>query len=381
MSEYRVLFVDDEPNVLDGIRRSLRKEFVLETANGGHEALEKLTTNGPYAVVVSDQRMPQMDGVTLLSEVQKHWPNTVRVMLTGNADLDTAVQAINLGSIYRFLLKPAQTETLVLTVRDAIRQYQLVQAEKELLEGTLRGSVNVLAEVLSLVNPTSFGQSLRIRDVVAHMAEKLELPDKWLYELAALLSQLGCINLDEGMIKRFYAGDKLDKQEMDRWRAHPTAGAEMLKKIPRLEDVAEMVRMQMDPFREDVHDPEVRKRYRIQIGGHLLAISLTYDRMLLRGMESEQAIQALRIQPSLFNPAFVNLLADYTAADLEPTILRQVKVSQLVVGMVLNEDVLAQNGMLLAARNTLVTQTLLQRLDAFATTIGVQEPISVLTTA
>ena len=381
MSEYKILFVDDEPNVLDGIRRSLRKEFSLETANGGLEALEKLSSGEPYAVVVSDQRMPEMDGVTLLSEVQKRWPDTVRVMLTGNADLDTAVQAINLGSIFRFLLKPAQTDTLIHTVRAALRQYQLVKAEQELLEGTLRGSVNVLAEVLSLVNPTSFGQSLRIRNIVAHMADKLELDDKWVYELAALLSQLGCINLDESMIKRFYAGDKLNKEEMDRWRAHPVAGAEMLKKIPRLEDVAQMVRLQMDPFREDIHNPEIRKRYRIEIGGHLLAVSLTYDRMLLRGMEGEQALQALRIQPSLFNPAFVNLLADYTAEELEPTILRQVSVGQLAVGMVLNEDVLAQNGMLLAARNTLVTQTLLQRLDAFSTSIGVQEPISVLTVA
>ncbi|MDH3748454.1 MAG: response regulator [Gammaproteobacteria bacterium] len=104
----KILFVDDEPNVLQSIRRSLRKQFDLDTAEGGEEALRMLKANGTYAVIVSDMRMPGMNGVELLSQARKDSPDTVRMMLTGNADQQTAVDAVNHGDIFRFLNKPCE---------------------------------------------------------------------------------------------------------------------------------------------------------------------------------------------------------------------------------------------------------------------------------
>src|SRR5215475_6428441 len=99
----KILLVDDDKNVLDGYRRILGREFVLETAIGGPAALRMVEEHGPFAVVVSDMRMPGMDGVQLLQKVKVLAPNTVRVMLTGNSDMDTAINAINEGNIFRFL--------------------------------------------------------------------------------------------------------------------------------------------------------------------------------------------------------------------------------------------------------------------------------------
>src|SRR5579862_9816129 len=99
----KILLVDDDSNVLSGYRRILSREFQIETALGGEPALKLVLENGPYAVVVSDMRMPGMDGIQLLSKVKSESPNTIRVMLTGNADLDTAIEAINEGAIFRFL--------------------------------------------------------------------------------------------------------------------------------------------------------------------------------------------------------------------------------------------------------------------------------------
>ena len=94
----KILLVDDETSILDGYRRSLSRQFPMETALGGEQALKLAAENGPYAVVVSDMRMPGMDGVQLLSKIKALSPDTIRVMLTGNADMDTAVNAINEGS-------------------------------------------------------------------------------------------------------------------------------------------------------------------------------------------------------------------------------------------------------------------------------------------
>src|ERR1019366_2177550 len=136
----KILLVDDDCNILDGYRRSLSREFLIETAMGGEQALKFVAENGPYAVVISDMRMPGMDGIQLLSSIKAQSPDTIRIMLTGNADIDMAINAINEGSIFRFLHKPCSKEVMAKTLTAALVQYRLVIAEKQLLEQTLSGS-------------------------------------------------------------------------------------------------------------------------------------------------------------------------------------------------------------------------------------------------
>jgi len=99
----KVLFVDDDPNLLASCERNFRRKFQIETAEGGELALQKITERGPFAVVVSDRQMPRMDGIKFLSLVKERAPDTVRIMLTGNADLEGAVKVVNEGNIFRFL--------------------------------------------------------------------------------------------------------------------------------------------------------------------------------------------------------------------------------------------------------------------------------------
>src|SRR5690349_1193845 len=133
----RVLFVDDEPNVLDGIRRQLRNRVDLETATSAAAGLELIRSRGPFAVVVSDMRMPEMDGARFLARVNEIAPESVRMVLTGQADLDSTIKAVNEGRIFRFLLKPCDPDTLQDVLKSGIEQYRLVNAEKLLLENTL----------------------------------------------------------------------------------------------------------------------------------------------------------------------------------------------------------------------------------------------------
>jgi len=191
----KILLVDDDSNILDGYRRSLSREFLMETALGGQPALAMAAENGPYAVVVSDMRMPGMDGIQLLSKIRALSPDTIRVMLTGNADMETAVNAINEGSIFRFLNKPCSKEAMAKTLTAALVQYRLVTAEKQLLEQTLSGSLQVLTEVLSLVNPAAFSRAERARRYIHHIVTVMKLGNPWQYEVAAMLSQLGCVTL------------------------------------------------------------------------------------------------------------------------------------------------------------------------------------------
>ncbi len=135
----KILFVDDEKNILDGYRRNLRGTFNIETVESGYAALELISTQGPYAVVVSDMRMPEMDGVELLTNVEKQTPDTIRIMLTGNADQKTATDALNKGHIFQFLNKPCSKEKLIDVIDAAIIQYRQSKKNKERLDKALTG--------------------------------------------------------------------------------------------------------------------------------------------------------------------------------------------------------------------------------------------------
>src|SRR5207253_10506440 len=155
----KILFLDDDGNLLSAVQRSLRKQFSIDTASQGAAALRQLVDAGPYAVVVADMQMPEMNGLEFLKKAQAAAPDTVRLMLTGNADQKTAVDAVNDGHVFRFLSKPCPPPTLVPALEAGLKQYRLIIAERELLENTLGGAVKVLIEILSVTDPVTFQRS------------------------------------------------------------------------------------------------------------------------------------------------------------------------------------------------------------------------------
>jgi DNA-binding NtrC family response regulator len=166
----KVLLVDDDVNLLSGLRRQLHGKYGIITAAGGEKALDVLAKETAIAVVVCDMRMPGMSGVETLEVFSKKAPTTTRIMLTGNADQDCAVEAVNKGHIFRFLNKPCSTEDLCSAIDAGLRQYHLINAEKKLLETTLAGSVKLLSDVVSLMDPAAAGNTRKIAAWAAKLA-------------------------------------------------------------------------------------------------------------------------------------------------------------------------------------------------------------------
>jgi response regulator RpfG family c-di-GMP phosphodiesterase len=300
----KILLVDDDSNILEAYRRSLSREFLMETALGGPEALALATEKGPYAVVVSDMRMPGMDGVQLLSRIKALSPDTIRVMLTGTTDRDTAIEAINEGSIFRFLSKPCSKEVMARTMTAALVQYRLVTAEKQLLEHTLSGSLQVLTEVLSLVNPAAFSRAERARRYIHHIVTSMKLGNAWQYEVAAMLSQLGCVTLAPETIDAVYRGEPLSPNEQAQYDAHPSVAYGLLSKIPRLEAIAWMIQHQTRPVSEteEVGVGEMR------LGAEILRLILAYEQAIHKGSSRTEAAHVLARQNRNFSPEFFQAL-------------------------------------------------------------------------
>jgi response regulator RpfG family c-di-GMP phosphodiesterase len=370
----KILFVDDEINILESIARQLRKRFTLTIANGGQEALQILKDEGPFSVIVSDMRMPGMDGVQLLSTVKDLYPDTVRMMLTGNADQGTAIEAVNKGQIFKFLNKPCSTAVLVPSLALAQRQYRLITAEKELLDKTLKGSVKVLSELLSLSNPTAFSCGYRIKNIVVELAQLLELGQIWKYEVASLMSQIGCITLPTDILNKKHANIELTPEENEMYQSHPKVGASLLADIPRLESVVGMISEQLrryDEFSEEVSADEESV-----IGAQILRVALDYDLLLFQGKKHNEAVKELCAEKGMYNPDILKFLNNIKL-DEEHVRVVSLKVQDISIGMIAEEDIVAKNGILLTPKGQEITWPVLQGLLNFSKQVGVREPIRV----
>lgn len=375
----QVLLVDDEQNVLSALRRGLRGRFELETAEGGPAALEMIRQRGPYAVIVTDMRMPEVDGLHVLSAIRRSHPDTMRVMLTGNADQKTAIDAVNEGAIFRFLNKPCPAEVLGDTIEAALRQHQVQAAERTLLSRTLTGTIGLVTEVLSVVNPTAYGRSSRLRQLAHQLCERLQIEDAWQIEIAAMLSQVGCVAVPESLLSKQLSGAELSLSEQQTLRSQATLGSKLVAKIPRLESVAKMIALSnfstaSSHVSDESHEfASSHERHKITEGAQILALITTFD-MLCQHMSISHAVRELRDNVQ-FDSELVDLLSNIVLGGMQQ---RTVQVKDLSEGMVLDEHVLTASGDILIAKGHELTASLIQRIRTFeSNAAGVRQPIRV----
>ncbi|MGQ9688778.1 MAG: HD domain-containing phosphohydrolase [Desulfobaccales bacterium] len=373
----KILFVDDDPNILAGYQRQLRKLYQVDVAAGPQEGLKFVAHNGPYAVVVSDLRMPGLDGIQFLAQVQQVSPDTVRIMLTGFADVKAAIEAVNTGNIFRFLTKPCTPDTLIQALEAGLKHYRLVMAERELLENTLRGSIKVLTQILALVNPEAFGRSSRIARYIRDIAHVMRLKDTWHLETAALLSQIGCIMLSEATLKNLYHGKALSPEEEQVFQMHPFIARDLLKNIPRLEEVAEIIVYQGKRFDGGGFPLDDTRGENIPLGSRMLKVVLDLDTLEAGGLTKQQALVRMKQNPGWYDPDILAALETITWIEGKYEV-KTLMVRDLLDNMIFDDDVYTKTGTLLISRGQEVTPLIRRRLHTYGETVGIKEPLKML---
>jgi CheY-like chemotaxis protein len=371
----KILMVDDEPAVLQGYRRLLHGEFLIETAVGAKEALAAINANGPYAVVVSDMQMPGMNGIEFLSWVKNISPETIRVMLTGQRTMETAISAVNEGHIFRFLAKPCNKETLARTLTAGLEQFRLVMTEKDLLDKTLKASIGVLTEVLSLANPAAFSRAQRLQRYVSHVVSVLKLQHPWRFEVAAMMSQLGCVALDSQTIDAAYAGQPLAAEEQARYDFHPAIGQSLLENIPRMKPIGWMIAHQNQPASVD-GDLGDREMADMRVGADILRAALTFDKLLRQGKSRTEAANLIARQHKHLDQKILLALVELEP-EKQDVVVRTCTIEELSAGMILDQDIRAHTGLLIAAKAQEVTPFLQQRLKNFQAKGAIENTVKV----
>lgn len=377
-----ILFVDDDPGILAGFQRSLRKDFKVDTAEGGAAALALIRSRAPYAVVVADMRMPGMNGVEFLVELEKASPDTIRMMLTGNADQKTARDAVNQGHIFRFLTKPCPPEELLLALRAGLKQYQLVTAERDVLEKTLNGSARVLSDILAMHDSHAFGKSQRLRRYIRLFAEHLHLTQTWDLELAAMLSQIGCVTIPQTILTRSRGGGTLTGAESDVLKRVPQIGHDLLSHIPRLESVAAIVLYQNKNFDGTGFPVDKIAGEDIPIGARILRV--LEDLVAHESIKASKAraLEMMTLCPGRYDPRVLEAVGAvfdvaWTRTTPTETQSRPLGIKEVRVGWTLAAEARTKEGVMIVPAGTQISLMLMQKLRNFAELGELEEPLLV----
>jgi response regulator RpfG family c-di-GMP phosphodiesterase len=376
----KILFVDDEPNVLSAIQRQLHQRFEVQTAVGPIAGLAALQNGRDFSVVVADMGMPNMSGVEFLAKAAETAPDTVRVMLTGYLNQATAAEAINQGSIFRFLSKPCSTEKLIQTLEAAVAHHRLIIAERDLLENTLGGSLKVLSEILALAEPKTFGQAEALRDSVRLLAAWLNVTPTWDLEAAALLCQIGSVTIPPELILKSRQGHPLSAGEKDIFKHIPAVGSSLLAQIPRLEGVARVILYQNKNFDGSGFPEDAVAGEAIPLGARMIRLLADLGRLESEGLARPAALAQLRARDGWYDPRLLEALEQSPRSAAAPPVdiglaAETVSFADLRVGHVLRSNLETKGNMLLVTAGNRITPMLLYRLRNFSSLYGIREPI------
>lgn len=360
MTEPWLLCVDDEPRVLKGLDLQLSFDYTVRTAAGGAEGLALLEAHPDCAVIISDMRMPLMNGAQFLAQARELTPDSTRMLLTGYSEMNDAIDAINKGGIFRFLTKPTKPDDLKAAVAAAMRQWELIRSEKVLLEQTLHGAVGALIEALEIASPEIFSRARRIEAAVRHVATELGLTPVWEVALAGLMLRLGWIAIPNETTARFLAGAPSSRSDQAMIDETYATSARLVGRIARLEGVAAIISEACAPSG-------------LVDGPTVVRAAAEFDDLCRRNTRPAMALAEME---GSYPAPVLEALSTWDGAG-QAFELVELGVRDLRSGMVIEKDVIDRRDKLLVQAGVELTDTTIQRLINFARSQGVQEPITV----
>jgi CheY-like chemotaxis protein len=370
-----IMVVDDNPDSLDLLVHILRqKGYGVRSFSRGGQALAAAIQNPPDMILL-DVNMPEMDGFEVCRRLKSidELSGTLVVFISARDETDDKVRGFRSGAV-DYISKPFQFEEVHARIETHLKLRRAQRSEQELLEKTLNGATKMLASLIHTAAPELATRTHGIRSCITFINKQMGVNVIWQSELAATLCLIGCITLPEEIFHKAYSGEHLSAEETAMFRGHPETAAHLLVDIPRLEPVAEMIRLQQDPDANPSASPEVKR------GASMLHLAVELDRKIYRGLLFRAALDELKGTPSRFDPAMLEVIDQYSPGFSEVH-HQTLPVKQLSAGMTLEEDVVSKSkGMTILRKGTILNETWIERLENFARYQGVNEPLRVRVT-
>jgi response regulator RpfG family c-di-GMP phosphodiesterase len=319
--------------------------------------------------------MPGITGLELLVEVGRLSPDTARIMITGVEDQKVAANAVNTGRVFKFLAKPCALRALVEAVQEASAHYVQVRRDREVLEQTFNGIVTVLTEVLAAAEPQVFASGQRLRERARAVGHALGIRHTWELEAAALLLRIGAATIPDTVRQKERQGGALDGIERDLVERIPALGASLLENIPRLVDVADIVRHQNADYDAAGRSGGSATHDGIPLGARILRVLVDLQGVESAGHPAAIALAQLRENPAHYDPVVLRCLEDLVSAPGGGDNDKPVMIADLKPGMVVAVAVSTRENVVVVPSGTRLSPVMLGRLRNFAELGELIEPV------
>ncbi|HEC99531.1 MAG TPA: response regulator [Proteobacteria bacterium] len=397
-----ILMVDDEENILSSLQRLLRRENYNVITNASPEKALEILKHEPVSLIISDQRMPEMDGTEFLEKARQIQPEAIRIILTGYADISAAMAAINQGQVYRFITKPWNDLDLKANIKQAIDFYHLRKENQRLFELTVQQNtelkelnenlerkveertqeiarlykelqssyfktIRIFMDLMQMYDPALGGHAKRVAVLSRLLAEKCELQGEELdvVEAAGSLHDIGLIGIPREIIRKKGSGRTAAEEAL--YRQHPALGYAILNSVPKLDQVSILVKSHHEWF-DGAGYPDRLKKEEIPLGARIIAVADVYDHLSVRrDISREDVLHRLHklagaeLDPSVVSAAIEVFSAIKTADRAEVA----VTLADLRPDMVLARELKTHTGRLLMPKDAVLKEAYLEKIKRF----------------
>jgi response regulator RpfG family c-di-GMP phosphodiesterase len=373
-SRFSILVVDDAPDMLRLLANLLKDRYRVQIASCGVKALELAVGNPPPDLILLDVMMPGMDGYEVCRRLKCH-PSTREIpvlFLTARDREEDEETGFEVGCV-DYLLKPISPPLVLARIRTHLEQRRLRLAERELMEKTLKGSLAMVVELLSLVNPSAFGWARDMADLSEQVGAALEMEEPWMVGLAAVLSQIGVLTIPDSILGKVRNRMMLNSEERETFNRVPEIGYQLLRNIPRMEEVAEVIHYAQKNYNGTGFPMDDRQGEEIPLGSRVLRVTFDFMTRLSAKESPSAAARNMLHHTAWYDPMVLRALKDVvdhgewaSAIPLKTEGIHEVAVEDLQVGQVIAYSIETANGLLLLRGNTTLMPSQLERLRNFA---------------
>jgi len=423
MAQHKILFVDDEVNTLSAFKRLFFNSNDIEifTAKNGVEGLKILGLND-VDLVLSDMRMPQLNGTDFLKYVKNKYPNVLRIMITGYADIRATIEAINSGEVYRFLTKPWNDDDLKITILKALEYSDLKKRNEEmskiiwrknrelkLLNESLEDKVEkrtaqlekaivklkkmtdvlkenfqeiiiLLTGIISLFHKDLAAHSKRVAGLSEALCDKLAIQseEKETIIQAAFLHDIGLVGATEDI----YFGDldKMDEKSRNFYMYHPVIGQKIVGAVKTLHAIAKIIRSHHEEYNGSGFPDKLRNGH-IPLGSQIIKIASDYDDLKFKkALTFEESVKRIKdgsyksYDPDIVN-SFVKVITDSGSQQYKP--VTRVAIKNLKPGMYLLDEIILENGVLLVPKGILINESIQKKIKTFSTLLRMEREVEI----
>jgi DNA-binding NarL/FixJ family response regulator len=359
----KILLVSADAGFVKKAESLLVKDFALAAVDSGKGAMKALSSNKGIRVILSGYNLPDVDGIKLLAQVRKDYPQVMRIMVTGQEDFSILTGAIHKAHVFSLHTKSCPPDELLASVLDAAKKSRNVRSDADSMRDTMFGTVRMLVDILELTTPSAMRRSKRIRRRAQEICKDMQAMPPQFMDMVVLLSSIGCVGLPLGLLKKIEKGKDVTKEDMKRFRTHPSIAAHLLERVPRMSKVADIIRHQNTPV---CKNPPV--------GARILKVCIDLDQMQRSGAGPEKALEFMRGKPEIYDERVLDAL-EYHFGACKMQDCNSIMLADLEPGMVMQADMVTESGSILLHRGETLSEASHLRVRAFSDLLKVKEPL------